>query len=63
MSPPCRPLQVLAVWWQGPALHGIMRLLETPAGRLAALLLADGQHLGASMRCWTSVQHDCQLIT
>ena len=66
-------VQVLALWWQGHALHGVLGLLDTPAGRLAAALLSSGQRLGASLRCWTSLQHessgasvvldDCQLIT
>lgn len=67
-------LQVLAVWWMGDALHGVVALLNTPAGQLAAQLLRDGHRLGASARCWTSLEHtysidafvtqdDCLLIT
>ena len=70
----CTPAQVLAMWWQGQALHGVVGLLDTPAGHAAAVLLSSGQRLGASLRCWTSlqrsqgsdasiVQDNCQLIT
>lgn len=66
--------QVLAVWWAGDDLHGVIRLLGTHTGRQAAQLLSSGHRLGASARCWTSlephaasgghlVQSDCRLIT
>ena len=70
----CCPVQVLALWWQGHALHGAVGLLDTAAGHAAAELLDKGHSLGTSLRCWTSlqrrnssdasvVQDDCQLIT
>jgi len=66
--------QILAVWWKGGTLHGLIRLLNTEAGQHAKRLLCTGYKLGASSRCWTSletdaaagaatVQEDCTLIT
>ena len=72
MLPSC--MQIMAVWWRGDQLHGLIRLLDTASGRRAAQLLLAGQHLGASSRSWTSlvpdansgtdiVQDDMHLIT
>ena len=67
-------MQIMAVWWKGNELHGLIRLLDTASGRRAARLLETGRHLGASSRSWTSllpdassgndvVQDDMHLIT
>ncbi|CAK0750117.1 hypothetical protein CVIRNUC_001965 [Coccomyxa viridis] len=66
--------QVIALWWKGLALHGIVRLLATTAGQKARDMLEKGCRLGASARCWGSVEitrgsgmqtvhNNCRLIT
>ena len=67
-------MQIIALWWKGLALHGIVRLLATTAGQKARDLLEKGCRLGASARCWGSVEvthgsgmqtvrNNCRLIT
>ncbi|BDA45994.1 probable prohead core protein protease [Coccomyxa sp. Obi] len=74
LNPSAVSHQIMAVWWKGDELHGLIRLLDTASGRRAARLLEAGQHLGASSRSWTSlvpdadsgtdiVQDDMHLIT
>lgn len=68
---PC--MQILAIWWRGTALHGMIRLLDSEAGHKARGILVDTGRLGASTRCWSSlavsnrgtasVHEDCRLIT
>ncbi len=66
-------MQILAIWWRGTALHGVIRLLDSEAGHKARSILVYTGRLGASMRCWSSlmvgnsgtasVHKNCRLIT
>lgn len=46
-------LQVLQVWWHGDDLHGLVEVLDTPAGRLVRGLYCQGFMFGASSRGWS----------
>ena len=66
-------MQILAVWWKGLELHGIVELMNSKAAQKAREILQDSGRLGASTRCWSSLavdssgtataQIDCKLIT
>ncbi|KAA6427410.1 MAG: hypothetical protein FRX49_02074 [Trebouxia sp. A1-2] len=45
--------QVLQVWWHGDDLHGLVEVLDTPAGRLVRGLYCQGFMFGASSRGWS----------
>ena len=48
-------LQVLAVWWRGDCLCGVLEVLPTPEGERVRGIYAAGALLGASVRAWTSL--------
>ncbi|KAL3144950.1 hypothetical protein ABBQ32_003456 [Trebouxia sp. C0010 RCD-2024] len=56
--------QVLQVWWHGDDLHGLVEVLDTPAGRLVRGLYCQGFMFGASSRGWscTVPQQDYSVI-
>ena len=56
--------QVLQVWWHGDDLHGLVEVLDTPAGRLVKGLYCQGFMFGASSRGWscTVPQEDYSVI-
>ena len=66
-------MQILAIWWKGLEVHGIIRLMKSEAAQKAKSILQRGGRLGASTRCWSSlavgesgainVHKDCRLIT
>ena len=43
-------LQVVEMWWHADELHGLIEVLDTPAGRLVRSLYCQGIMLGASSR-------------
>lgn len=63
---------MLALWWYGRGLYGVLEVLPTPAGDSVRDVYASGALLGASMRAWASlscaadsrsaVQDDLQLL-
>ena len=57
-------VQVLQVWWHGDDLHGLIEVLDTPAGRLVRGLYCQGFMFGASSRGWscTVPQEDYSVI-
>ena len=42
-------LQVLALWWRGDCLCGVLEVLQTPGGRRVRDTYAAGALLGASV--------------
>ena len=48
-------LQVLALWWRGDCLCGVLEILRTPGGKRVRDAYAAGALLGASVRAWTSL--------
>lgn len=61
---PWEHAQVLQVWWHGDDLHGLVEVLDTPAGRLVRGLYCQGFMFGASSRGWscTVPQQDYSVI-
>ena len=47
--------QVLALWWRGSCLYGVLEVLPTPSGHSVRELYEGGALLGASARAWTSL--------
>ncbi len=47
--------QVLALWWRGNRLYGVLEVLRTPSGHSVRELCEEGALLGASARAWTSL--------
>ena len=47
--------QVLALWWRGSCLYGVLEVLPTPSGHSVRELCEGGALLGASARAWTSL--------
>lgn len=47
-------MQILKLWWFDKELHGIIEVLNTPAGRLIRNLYCQGIVLGASTRASSS---------
>ena len=47
-------MQVLAIWWRGRDLMGLIQVLPTPAGKLVQQLYEAGGAVGASIRGWSS---------
>ncbi|EIE24298.1 hypothetical protein COCSUDRAFT_62800 [Coccomyxa subellipsoidea C-169] len=60
LNAPAVSHQIMAVWWRGNQLHGLIRLLDTASGQRAAQQLAAGRQLGASLRSWTSLVPDAR---
>ena len=48
-------LQIHAMWWHEDELHGMIEVLDTPAGRLVRTLYCQGVMLGASSRGHSSM--------
>lgn len=48
-------LQVLALWWRGDCLCGVLEILQTQGGKRIRDVYAEGELLGASVRAWTSL--------
>ena len=48
-------VQVLALWWRGDCLCGVLEVLPTPGGKRVRDAYAAGALLGASVRAWTSL--------
>jgi len=46
---------VLALWWRGNCLYGVVEALLTPSGQSVRELYEGGALLGASARAWTSL--------
>lgn len=47
--------QVVEMWWHADELHGLIEVLDTPAGRLVRSLYCQGIMLGASSRGLSSL--------
>lgn len=47
---------MLALWWCGTCLHGVLEVLPTPSGQRVRDLYEGGALLGASARTWTSLE-------
>ena len=47
--------QVLALWWRGDCLCGVLEVLHTPGGKRVRDTYAAGALLGASVRAWSSL--------
>ncbi len=46
---------MLALWWRGNCLYGVLEVLPTPSGHSVRELYEGGALLGASARAWTSL--------
>ncbi len=51
----CGAAQVLALWWRGNCLYGVLEVLRTPSGYSVRELYEGGALLGASARAWTAL--------
>ena len=53
-------MQIITMWWHADELHGLLEVLDTPAGRLVRSLYCQGIMLGASTRGHSSVMQSVE---